>query len=800
MTPRVRRLAGAVAVLIALLLAGRWTASFVAERSWAATISPSAASFVSRWQLLGVALEAGAIVAASLWFAIQALLVARVIASVQVTRRFGDLQLREAIPTRLLLAGAASAGILLGLVAGAGAHAWREPIALAWQGVTYGVKDPLLNRDLGVFVAQLPVWDLGHRFVEILALLGLAFCTALYVGIGAVQREHGAVVIHPDARQHLGVLLAFVALVIGAGYLLAPYHLAASAPTALRVNAAIRLRSTQIMAGVALATGLLSMVWALRGRNGLLVATWIVLGVGALGERFLIPALNDDLAPSPSAVATARRFDAIAWGIRQSGVPTQSDSAPQVTALWDPDMLGRMAERAGSVMAGATPGTVVVAGQSLPVWFVGTLAAADPARLDVLAIADGVTGSSGAPMLIRSNEDARSARPVWRTIADPRTRPGPPRWRAASGGVPSGGPLRRWLFAWARQAPGMLRDPPEGGFDWHLDPTERAAAVVPMLAWTPADLIMVNTRPTWLVQGLLTVDQFPLATRAAWAGKQVAGAAPVLLCTVDVASGETHFYVDPAADSLGIAWARLLGPVIAERGVLPPMVRSSVTYPEAWFESQLAVLEGPTWHAGRLPTQFDAPLAPAPVWVTGHVPGRQMVFEDTHGEAVTLATAYRVDGMPQLRLDRRESDGTAAESRAQLRQLWSRTPIMTHLQDSIAAAGDSIALRSIRWSVGRGAITAWRPTFALPRQDGPVLLWITTAVGDRVGGGHSPAEAWAAAMAPGGAVAEHAPDAATALAAARQWLQQADAAFRRGDMTAFGRAYEELRKALGERP
>src|SRR4029077_3963622 len=110
------------------LFAGRWTVAFVAERWWAATISPAAAAFVSHWQLLGVALDAGAIILASAWFAVQALLVARVVASVQVTHRFGDLQLREAIPTRVLLAAAVAAGVLLGLIAGAGAHAWREPI------------------------------------------------------------------------------------------------------------------------------------------------------------------------------------------------------------------------------------------------------------------------------------------------------------------------------------------------------------------------------------------------------------------------------------------------------------------------------------------------------------------------------------------------------------------------------------------------------------------------------------------------------------------------------------------------
>ena len=217
MTPRVRRIAGAVVVLIALLFIGRWTVFYVAERWWAATISPDAASFLVRWQLLGLALDAGAILAASAWFAVQALLVARVIASVQVTHRLGNVQLREAIPTRLLLAAAVAAGILLGLITGAGAHTWREPIALAWQGVRYGVMDPFLHEDLGTFVVQVPVWDLGLRFAALLGVLGLVFCVVLYAGLGAVRREQRTLVVHADARRHLGVLAGFVALVIGAG-------------------------------------------------------------------------------------------------------------------------------------------------------------------------------------------------------------------------------------------------------------------------------------------------------------------------------------------------------------------------------------------------------------------------------------------------------------------------------------------------------------------------------------------------------------------------------------------------------
>ncbi|HET6194982.1 MAG TPA: UPF0182 family protein, partial [Acetobacteraceae bacterium] len=643
----------------------------------------------------------------------------------------------------------------------AGAHAWREPIALAWQGVTYGVKDPFLNEDLGTFVAQLPAWDLGHRFAALLALLGLGFCVALYAGIGALRVERRTLVVHPDARRHLGILVAFVALVIAAGYLLAPYHLVAAATPALTVNAAdSRIHAAQVLAGVALATGLLSMVWAVRGRNALLTACWIVLAVAAFGERFIVPALTDSAPPTPRALATGRGLDTLAWGIHQPGPVVSSDTTPPVTAIWDEEMLARVAERGGASIAAATPTAVVGGGHSQPAWLVAAASPGDTPRLDVLAIADGALGALGGPVMLQSDVAGRAPRNVWTSIADPRTRPGAPGWRTAGAGVPSGGPLRRLMLAWARQAPGMLGDPPEHGFDWHLDPAERAAAVLPMLKWMPPDLVIVNSRPTWLMQGMVAVTTFPLATRAAWSSRQVAGAGPVLLCTIDIASGTTRFYLDPAADSLGAAWARFIGPLVEATASLPAAVRSAVPYDYTWFEAQLAVLEGSTWHAGRLPRQLAGQGTSAPVWVTATLPGRQTALEDAaHGDVVTVATAYRAGGIPQLRLDRREPDGSLAGNRSELRQAWSRTPIMMHFNDSLAAAGDSISLRSIRWYVGSGAIAAWRPVFALPRRAAPVLVWVTTAVGERIGGGHASTPAWLTVTRPAEKVEDHGPDA-----------------------------------------
>jgi hypothetical protein len=802
MTPRTRRLVGALTVGVACLFVARWSVSFLAERWWAATISPGAASFVTKWQLLGFALDAGAIVVASIWFAIHALLVARAIASVQVAHHLGNLQLREAVPIRLLLGGAIVSGILLGLIAGSGAHSWREPILLAWQGVRYGAAEPLLNLDIGIIVGQLPAWDLFHRFAVLLAVLGLAFCFVLYSAVGALRRDQGVVMVHSDARRHLGALLAFMALVIAVGYMLTPYHLAAASLQFLTAGAAqTRVRAAEIMTGIAAAAAILSLIWALRGRSALLAAGWIVLALGALSERFAVPALVEEAPPSRSRLMIARRFDSMAWGIRETAPFVEPEPTPVVTAIWDEALLGRMVERGGGVLEATTPSEVTTPdSQTVPVWLVATAPAGNPGSMDVLAVVDGVTSAAGAAIMIGSSGESQTDRIIWRTLADPRARPSAPPWRAVVGGVNASSPLRRLLLAWARQAPGILGQRPQRDIDWHLDPTDRAAAVLPMLSWSSGDLVLVNTRLTWLVQGILAIDQFPIATRGQWRDARVAGAVPAVLCSVDAATGATRFYLDPAADSLGVAWARVIGPLVAPASAIPPELRNHVAYPGEWLGAQLGVLRGAPWSVGQPREPFRTAGSPASVWMTGGVPGHQVVLEEAGSGIIAMTvTAYRVSAIPQLRIERRDPELAFGDARVKFRQLWSRAAALMHLRDSATAAGDTVWSRGARWFSGREP-AAWQPVFTLPRRGPPTLLWIATGLGDQVGGGRTPAEAWRTARAPDRNTDVQKPSDANTLEVSRQWLERADSALRRADMTAFGHAFEELRRALGERP
>ncbi|MGH7583120.1 MAG: hypothetical protein ACREL5_07850 [Gemmatimonadales bacterium] len=125
--------------------------------------------------------------------------------------------------------------------------------------------------------------------------------------------------------------------------------------------------------------------------------------------------------------------------------------------------------------------------------------------------------------------------------------------------------------------------------------------------------------------------------------------------------------------------------------------------------------------------------------------------------------------------------------------------MVVHLVDSVTASGDSAIWRGVRWRRTGQRLVAWQPLFAVPRHGWPSPLWLGIAAGDRVAGGRTPAGAWLDLAAPAQDTARGPAD-AVRLQQARLWLERADSAFRRGDLTAFGRAFEQLRSTLQRKP
>lgn len=82
MSPRARRLLAASVFIAALLVLGRALSQFLADRWWAAAVSPAAVLVITRRALLGLGLDLAGVTLATLWFAMHVGICLRVLSLV----------------------------------------------------------------------------------------------------------------------------------------------------------------------------------------------------------------------------------------------------------------------------------------------------------------------------------------------------------------------------------------------------------------------------------------------------------------------------------------------------------------------------------------------------------------------------------------------------------------------------------------------------------------------------------------------------------------------------------------------
>jgi hypothetical protein len=784
MTPRARRWLAAAITVVMLLYSGRWLADFAASRWWAEAISPAAQAAVTRWQLLGLALDAGAVCLASVWFAVQGLLVARAIGTVQVQRRVGDELVRQQVPMRWLATGAAALGVLLGLFTGAGAATWRAPLLLALNAPHYGIDDPLLGVDLGTLVARYPLWRAAHGFVLVLVILGLVLVVGLYAGIGALKRREGRLELHPDARRHLAGLSALLALVIAAGYLLAPFRLATSIDVPLaNAAASTRILAAHAAAGAALAAAGLSLGWLFRARVSLLLSGWLVLGLAAITERLVVPAFVAEAGSIAARAEWQRRMDSVFHHISLIPGAASPDTLPLVTSLWDEGaVMAWAAERGETVLALAPSGEEADAG-----WTLATSTDSQSNQIIVTRISAHGTDGGGHPIVSDSGHPA---------VDHPRSMPGSTGWAVVPEGIRVGSLLRPMALAWSQQAPGILGTSSSAHVDWARDPRDRVATLIPALDWRPLGLAQVGGRLVWLMSGMATVTRAPMATRVEFAGRTASGVVPSIVAIVVAETGDVSFYPDPSADPLGVAWQRAFGGLISPAADLPRDVVRSLGYPREWFDHQLVVLSQAHWGLGVVarPPGGSATAVPLAGWSPEPGALQQAMEDPERRNTLHLLTARREEGVAGIVVDRLPIGVPTA---VQLAGAWRQMPAVEQLADSLRAAADTLVAGPIHWHHGAAGVFAWQPMHSGGRQGSLAMVWIGAASPLRMGGGRRSTAAWESVLTgSGNGVAGESVDELARIEAVRSWMRRADSALVRGDLTAFARAWEALRGLL----
>jgi hypothetical protein len=816
LSKRGRRLTAALVALVVLLFVGRWSATLLADRWWAAELSPAAADFIFDWHLLRLTLDAGGCLLAAAWFIGHLLLVYRAVGTVQVRRNVANLEFREALTPRALLTVAVVSGALLGLLVGAGASSWWREVTLAWQSVSYGINDPLLGRDLGVYVAQLPVWRAAHGFFMVLVLLALTGVAALYMLVGAIRWIERRPAINDHARAHLGWILTALALGLAWGYLLEPYELVAGPAEAIdQATWRAALLMSPLLAGIALAAGALSAVWAVRPKHALALAGWIVLSGASLAGHLVVPAMmsSGDPVVGPRALDQLSRAGFGLEGLRDEPLERGGPpSPPVVPSLWNPVAVAEVLPADSSRLLALSPAILTPNVKRRPVWLL--VRSLPPHRIQAAAIADHRVTDTGEPLFYRVADTLpRPAPMIALELRTGASSPGAPDYQIRSDngpGVPVGGWIRRVILAWALQAGELLGDvSPAARVDWRLSPEDRMHALVPFAEWSEPAARIVDGELVWFLDGYLTSKTFPLTGRVFWRKQRIGSIRAALLATVNAESGATHVYLQRDADALAETWAGLARGLVEPPSAIPEPVLQLSSYPADLFRVQAKELELAPWKAGTVTGQPQAetdaePPPPQVAWASDTSGPLASTIYEASGERRMSAVLIgsRQDGRNQLSLLRLEP-GTTFPAPGALESIWSNFPSYDALNDSIREDGGKLERGPVRIDIVPGGLVAYQTYFAPRAGGGRVLAWVSVAApGEsrpRVGAGRSLKEAWgnllgATVPAPAGAAQSG------RLDEARRWLQHADSALRRGDWEEFGRAWGSLRRTLGLPP
>ena len=803
MTRRGRRAVLLVAGIVAALFVGRWLTTAVADVWWGGTVSPHAATFLLRMHLTRGLLDAAGILLASLWFGFHLVIVFRAIGNVQVPRHLANVEFRETLTPRVLLLVTLALGVLLGLVVGSSASELWDRVHLAWQGVSFGVTEPLLGHDLGFYVAQLPLRLALQRAALVLVLVGLAGTLTLYIVIGAVRWIDRRPALNGHARSHLGWLLATLAAVLAWGFSLHPATVVAGLDGA--VDAGV-VRGASLVAPALVGTGLmvavLSALWAVRPRHLLALAAWLVLLLAWLGGRVIVPAAfrtPDELLVAGAELETLLGH---AYGLGElelRAYAVEGDTvAPAPVALWTDTLAARAAGAAdGGVTAARFVATFGDARR--PAWLVTRSVRG---RFVAHVLADDRVSPLGAPLFYRAADSvAHPFADPWLELDEPVLRPGAARYVIADAapGIAAGSWLKRATLAWALQAPALLaREAADGRIAWRLDPRERLGAVAPYADWSTPTPHTSDGRLLWLLHGTVTSESFPLVPRVRLGETDVGFARASFVGVVDAETGDTRIFLRPDADPLSRAWAAAADGTVQAWETLERPVRDALGYPGELFRVQAAALARSPWTGAgtvRLTLLDDSTTVAREAWAadTTLVLTASYVHPGQRRVGAVLVASARGDAR-RVRLLLPDSASTLS-SPTVLASQWSRFALFEQLQDSVRAAGGSLTPAPVRYWFGGDRLGAYRSHFGVGAGGRPVLVWLSLALPDRLAAGRDEPEALEN-LAGTGVPAPFAPPGRAPIDEARRWMHIADSALRRGDLDGFARAWDGLRATL----
>ncbi len=307
------RLLVALVLGVALLIAlGRIASGAYIEILWHAESGYSSV-FWRRviWQW-GLRVGAGIVVGLLVFLNLR--VVSATLGSIQIKRRFGNLEISEQLPRSYVFWGIAGISSLLALWFGAAVpRSLGLQLLLLRSADAWGLADPILGHDVGFYVFSVPVLASAITFALIVTFLIFTLSTAGYAATGALRWERGRVDAQDLTRLHLGLLLGLFLVLLGARLWLSRYLLLLDGSSAVRgifgfADAQARLPALQTLTIICV-MGAFGAAWgAWKNRPTHVVGSFVavVLAMLIIGEFY--PSLIQSFRVEPNQLERETPF------------------------------------------------------------------------------------------------------------------------------------------------------------------------------------------------------------------------------------------------------------------------------------------------------------------------------------------------------------------------------------------------------------------------------------------------------------------------------------------------------------
>lgn len=375
MSPRVGRILLAVGLgILGLLILGRALAGLYTDILWYGELG-YLSTFWRRILVLagvrGVAALLGAVlIFLNLW------VVVRHLGPVRLRRRYGNLEIAERIPRRIVLGVALAVAVLGGWwlarlqfddTAALAVAAWLRRVPL-------GVSDPLFGHDLGFYIFTLPAQLAALDYLVLVLIWSLLLVAVGHVLVGGLRWEENRLIVSEPARVHLAFLVAGMVLLLGVRFWMGRYLLLLEgngvSGSLGYTDVEARIPAQWILALLAAAAAGSLIYGAVRATLlppvvglGALLAGGVLIGAAypAFIQKFRVE--PNELSREAPYIAWNIQFTRRAYGLdamerrrfpyRRTAAPDPERLEPIVNRLplWDPEPLQRAYNETQSIFA-----------------------------------------------------------------------------------------------------------------------------------------------------------------------------------------------------------------------------------------------------------------------------------------------------------------------------------------------------------------------------------------------------------------------------------------------------------------